>query len=759
LFHKSKNHKAIIKILNKITIRRKHLNLMFVAIAFIGALLLVFGAQSIIIGNATEGSTQPLISGKSIEEHRLVARSDDYALYLREDRLSILVEDVKTGSVFRSTVQDEDQSLQTAAWKTFVQSGIVLEYIKGTNLVPERVDLVKGTPEVTYTYVETGFEATVYYKDLSIGYTVGVHLNGKGLDVRLPEAKLIESSDEFKVANIYVFPFLGYSAPELHTGYMFIPDGSGALIYLEDNNGKFKQPYSEKVYGRNIGIDDAYVVSLFAGRLDPVNPSEEILAPIYAMVHTDEQMGMMAHIKSGAEVATIEAYPNGAITRYDWITSYFVYRQVYNQLTSQTSGTIPVRQKERNHFDIHIKYDFYSGEQANYVEMAKDYRTTLLDEGKLNVQDMTYHMKLDFFGSDQENWMLFKKAVTMTTTEQAADSLSELKELDVDKVLATFLGWQDKGYYGGLPLKDYKPGRSIGGKKGLEELQDKAVQLGYQLFLDVDPITINPERTFLAERQSVKKLNKQLYNDFMYRLVYQDFYYQLPSLTLKKMEGLLSKFTQNNMTNLSVRKITNTLFSHLYKGEIYDRSETLTTYKEAIDTLSQGTQLIMEKPFEVYLPYTKAITSMPIESSKYIFVDEEVPFFSIVYNGIVPMYSDYGNFMANQTMYRLKLIEQGVWPAFLITYEDPSLLINTNSSHLYSSKYDYYKSTIVDYYKEFSEIASSHQGALVENFEKQGDVSIITYDNGVKIYVNYSLEEVLIDGVNVGALSAKVGGK
>lgn len=742
-----------------ITIRFKKISKVVVTAAIVGVMLLTLVAQITIKGDSSETLVKPFVTGKAIEGHTLVAQTDGYALYLREDRLSIIVEDVKTGSLFHSTIQEEDQSLQTAAWKTFVQSGVVVEYIKGTNLVPERVDLVKGAPEVSYSYSENGFSATVFYKDLSIGYTIDVLLTEKGLDVQLPESKLIESSDEFKVGNIYIFPFLGYSAPELHTGYMFIPDGNGALIYLEDNNGKYKQPYSEKIYGTNIGIDDAFVVSLFAGRLDPVNPSEKILAPLYAMVHTDDQMGMMAYIQSGAEVATIEAYPNGAITRYDWITSYFVYRQVYNQLTSQTSGTIPVRQKERNHFDIHISYDFYSGDLANYVEMAKDYRKTLIDEGKLTFQDMSYQMKVDFFGSDEENWMLFKKAVTMTTTEQAEAILTELKDKGVNQVLATYLGWQDKGYYGGLPVKDYDPGKAVGGKKGIQQLQDTAEKLGFQLYLDVDPVTINPERTFLAARQSVKKLNKQLYNDFMYRLVYQDFYYQLPSLTLKKMEGLVKDFTKANVTNLSVRKLTNTVFSHLYKGDIYDRSETLTTYKDAMEVLSQGTKLILEKPFDIYLPYAKAITSMPIESSKYVFTDEEVPFFSIVYNGILPMYSSYGNFMANQDMYRLKLVEQGIWPSFLLTNEDPSLLINTNSSHLYSSKYEYYQSTIIDYYKEFSEIAASHKGALVENFEKHGDVSITTYDNGVKVYVNYSNVDVTLDGLVVGAMSAKVGGK
>lgn len=721
-------------------------------------MLLILVAQTTIKGDASGTSATPLQSGKSIEGHSLVAQNDDYALYLLEERLSIIVENVKTGALFHSTVQEEDQSLQTAAWKTFVQSGVVVEYIKGTNLVPERVDMVKGTPEVTYSYLENGFVATVYYKDLSIGYTLNVLLTEKGLDVQLPEAQLIESDDEFKVGNIYVFPFLGYSAPELHEGYMFIPDGNGALIYLEDNNGKFKQPYSEKIYGTNIGIDDAYVVSLFAGRLDPVNPSEEILAPIYAMVHTDDQMGMMARIKSGAEVATIEAYPNGAITRYDWITSFFVYRQVYNQLTSQTSGTIPVRQKDRNHFDIHIEYNFYSGEDADYVAMAKDYRNQLLAEGMLTQQNMDYKMKLDFFGSDEENWMLFKKAVTMTTTDQAAEILTELKGLGVDSVLANYLGWQDNGYYGGLPVKDYDPGKSIGGKSGIKALQATADDLGYELYLDVDPVTINPERTFLSARQSVKKLNKQLYNDFMYRLVYQDFYFQLPELTLKKMDRLVEDFADSGMTNLSVRKLSNTVFSHLNKGEIYDRSETLTTYKKAMEAMSQGTNLILEKPFDVYLTYAKAITSMSVETSKYIFTDEEVPFFPIVYNGIMPMYSAYGNFMANQDIYRLKLIEQGIWPSFLLTYEDPSLLINTNSSHLYSSKYEYYQSTIVDFYNEFTEIAKAHEGAVVEAYEKQGDISITTYDNGVKVYVNYAHEAATIDGITIDGLSAKVGG-
>ena len=43
-----------------------------------------------------------------------------------------------------------------------------------------------------------------------------------------------------------------------------------------------------------------------------------------------------------------------------------------------------------------------------------------------------------------------------------------------------------------------------------------------------------------------------------------------------------------------------------------------------------------------------------------------------------------------------------------------------------------------------------------ELFEKDDNLRIITYSNGVKVYINYSDEPAVIDGVSVEALDYQI---
>ena len=182
-----------------------------------------------------------------IDGHRLIVANGQYEMYMKEENLSIIMRNKKTGAVMYSTVDEPVKSNEE--WTNFMRSSIVLEYLVGTNIVVYRADMYSGNPEKKITYTPDGFVATINYPELEIAYEVQVFLTEEGFRVEIPQDKITEGSSKHKVAGVYVYPFLGYSKLADREGYMFIPDGSGALIRLKDNDGKYKQPYSEMVYG------------------------------------------------------------------------------------------------------------------------------------------------------------------------------------------------------------------------------------------------------------------------------------------------------------------------------------------------------------------------------------------------------------------------------------------------------------------------------------------------------------------------------
>jgi hypothetical protein len=126
--------------------------------------------------------------------------------------------------------------------------------------------------------------------------------------------------------------------------------------------------------------------------------------------------------------------------------------------------------------------------------------------------------------------------------------------------------------------------------------------------------------------------------------------------------------------------------------------------------------------------------------------------------GIMPLYSEYMNFEANKEEFFLKLIETGVYPSFLITWEDSSNLIYTNSADIYSSKYSIYKHNIVEYTKAIQEVNDAVKDSFIIRHDRlDSGVTVVRYDNGVNVYVNYSDEVQSVDGYTIEPMSYKVG--
>jgi hypothetical protein len=55
------------------------------------------------------------------------------------------------------------------------------------------------------------------------------------------------------------------------------------------------------------------------------------------------------------------------------------------------------------------------------------------------------------------------------------------------------------------------------------------------------------------------------------------------------------------------------------------------------------------------------------------------------------------------------------------------------------------------------ELEDKVSGSFIKNHEiGDNGVTVVTYDNGVKVYVNYSLSEQTVDGVTIASMSYEV---
>lgn len=691
------------------------------------------------------------------DDYEKVAESDTYNMYLYAPRLSIVLENKKTGEILESTLSDEkDDGQSNEIWRGFMKSGVVLSAIIGTNNTYQ-VDLLNDVNSIDVTKLDNGFSAKVFFKKYQFGFTVNVSLEKDQLLVEVPEESILEQKDGTYIGTISLFPMMGYSYLGEKEGYMLIPDGNGALVYLNDKEGRFQTGFSQMIYGEDAGFASQKVETYLWKKYDTVIDPNPVIAPVYGMIHTDDRLGYLAVVEEGDKRASIEVQPNGVMTSYNRCYAKFLLRDVYVQpLNQSNSGTVQKAEENRTKMDLKVRFILLSGEDADYSGMANAYRDYLLQNALVVPTDVSYQSRVDFLGSEREKFLLGTTAVPMTTVEQMEEIFGELREEGVSSLLSVYKGWQSGGLFN-LPITKYKADASIGGTGKLTSLIKEAAEENYNIFLYNDTLQMNGS-TNSTTFNAVKMVNKRTLKEESYKQVYRLFYYVLPAKAETTLEKFLKSYTAKGVSNLAVAGSSDHLFSYSSKGSYYTRLDTADVYEEMLSYASDNANLILEQPSAYLWKYTKAFLDMPLTSSQYMYVDEEIPFLTMVLKGIMPVYSEYVNFEANKTEYFLKMVESGAYPSFYITYENSSDLIYTNSSDLYSTQYSTYKDSIVEYDTKLRELASKTGDSNIIKHEKlDSGVTKVTYSNDVVVYVNYSKTAKTVDGISIDAMSYEVG--
>ena len=148
------------------------------------------------------------------------------------------------------------------------------------------------------------------------------------------------------------------------------------------------------------------------------------------------------------------------------------------------------------------------------------------------------------------------------------------------------------------------------------------------------------------------------------------------------------------------------------------------------------------------------IYNTPTKNSAYNMFDKEVPFYQIVLKGYVPMTGGTVQSEINTDTELLKAAETGTALLFNCIYEDATLVRGLREENLYSSTYTIWMDKAVKYYKLYNKLFNEIKNeAIVDHVEIQENVMKTTYENGKVVYVNYSKQDVTVEGVTVAARS------
>ena len=689
-----------------------------------------------------------------------MVENDSLCLTIDDATLYMTVTDKASGKSFASSI--EPASGKLSGWKAFVASPLALDVVDGQSVITKQQALMGNQVAIDLTMLDNGADALVDFTALGVKVKLQIRLEDDSIAITLPKDGLeeypvskgidkktgLETFTDTRVCGVYLLPCFGATKLDEKAGYMLVPEAAGALIEFSNGEGVGTTPFSKRVYGTNIGVDKSVMTELN-------RPAEQITLPVYGMAYTDDQLGYLAVVENGSEAAEIMAYPGGVITDYNWAAAHFTLREQY---IAQTTRTLGLNSRESKPYmrDMTVRFYILSGDNASYTGMAQRYRKVLQESGGLNTADTTYRPRLDFLGAESVEFLLWNSVEPMTSVEQMDEILTACDESGIADPLVIYRGWQPGGLTWSLGSGSVKLEGKLGREDDLIDLAQKIRENGGKFMLEIDPVQANPDRMYNMRVDVVRTLGQTIAEHQTGKELYPKLYYLTPGRSAEILKAMADKWGKH-VDGLALVKLPNTLYSYYSRGGNHSRGETLAAYQDTLASLNAP--LALENPLSGYLGQTDVFLDLPLDTTSYSFLSAEVPFLPMVLSGNIPYYATWLNFESNQQKALLKLVEYGAYPSWLLTGEDVQPLIHTNSSDVFSAKWDVLLSTMTEINGKLAALHEAIGGSAMAKHELlDTDVVKVTYENGTAVYINYRKADVNADGITVPALGYLVKG-
>lgn len=233
-------------------------------------------------------------------------------------------------------------------------------------------------------------------------------------------------------------------------------------------------------------------------------------------------------------------------------------------------------------------------------------------------------------------------------------------------------------------------------------------------------------------------LNKQLVAKGDYNLVTREYltenrpYFVTPARYLDFAGSFLQEFA-GAAQGIGYQNTGFLLGGDYSSGRNFNRTVSQRLTEQALESMSQQTQLLVGGGNGYVLPYASALTDIPTGSSDYDLQWKTVPFYQMVVHGSIPYSTVAYNTASARDDLLLKMIESGSGLHFSFICEDDDLLIDTPlQTELYSLAAEKWEDEIAVQFEQY--------GAFLESVR---DVEITSHEELSNGFIGLHMRTVL----------------
>lgn len=678
------------------------------------------------------------------------------------------------------TEYDEDGIDKTAHPQLESAIRVWYYHVKNSSNFMDTTSKVASVNKKKYTVekIDNGIRITFYFEQFKFAIPLDIVLLADGVNFAIDPNKIQEDED-YKVSSIELAPFfcsVRNSALEEKTPitlsdgtvvtpalppegyednyYVFIPSGSGSIIKPIGSN---TTPYSseEPLYGGDENIFKAELTSL----------SEGLRLPVYGAVNGNR--GVCAIIDSGSECATLGTEVAKNVTRYTRVYSKFYIRGYQRSETTLFTNTVVepyLFADHKNQEKISVSFYPLYNEDASYVGMANRYKKYLNDTGAMsgkNSDDKLVNLKV--VGGVQSTAFTLgiprKTMLTATTVKEAEAIIKEISELTGEKINANLIGFGSNGMDIGKIGGNFKLNGSFGSAKDLNNLAAYGESSGNNIFFNFDIIRYNSSGAGVSKSYDrASAANDDYTTKHFFSKVFRTpneegtAYSLVNRALLNSLADKASESVANwNLKGVSLDTLTSSIYSDYDDIKYYSANNFKNQTDEIMKSLKDKNLYIAGSDANAFAAvYCNHIYDTPLQSSKYKFYTEDVPFYEMVFKGSVSMSTNSLNFETNKNLSILKAIESGLGFTYTVMNDFDVNMISADQNAYYASVYSDNKDTIINDVNKYKSYFDAVKNASIKDHEILANgLRKTTFSNGTVIYVNYTNEALTDNGKTV----------
>jgi len=609
---------------------------------------------------------------------------------------------------------------------------------------------------LSYELIEGGIKFIFKFPKANLIIPVQYTLCEDGFQAEIVSKEIVSVGDKaYLLSTIDLLPYFGAGGLN-DDGYLFVPDGSGAII--EYNNQKQKyQRYVGMVYGTNPTIAKTKETAF----------SERVSLPVFGSKCNDS--AFLGVILSGDANSQIIASTSRKTSSYNTVFASGMFLDYSRSLLKGNyvaKDTVLFEKAEDllQGQNYAVRYYFLNGEDANYTGMANRYKQHLEETNQLKATKLAEekYLVLDLVGAVSIEKYVFgikMPVITpLTTYNDVCTIVQELKASGVEKLIINYVGALDSGL-NNVMFTGVEPETKLGTKKEFQHMIEYLASEGVELFIETNPVDLHSNGN--GYRATVVGA-KSFYDAYAFQYKYaldhlgtidgSRWHMLMPQLVPKFVDNYLGTMSKWNVENISIDRLGSILYTHYPNNgeEQITRIETMKLWQEAMKNASEHSGYVMIHGGNAYAAgYADVITDVSDCDSYYDMEDYSIPFYQMVFQGDRVL-TPYGiNTTVDYDLAVLKLLETGMSLKFNLIYGDIAALVGTEYNTMVSYSYEFWKDIIIEKYNLMQDVMSEFKGQEITWHESLAeDVSLTVYETG-KVVVNYSDEPYAYRGIMV----------